>query len=275
VSDLTGIKIVLLEARMNSELSSLVQRQGGEPVSVPAVREATLSCAAEVGKLIDSLTAHTTDYVVFQTGVGVTTLLNEAENIGRRDELITALRQTKIVARGPKPTAVLSRNAIQVDVATALPFTTSELLAAMQSLEVENKTIAVLHYGERNTQLAEHLTSRGAILQELCLYEWQLPEDTTRLKTLIDELIGREFTAIAFTSQIQARHLLQLATESGKAAALREALLKDVVVASVGPTCTAALHALGITPQVEPENPKMGSMVVALTQYLKQHRQPG
>lgn len=273
MNDLDGIKVVLLEARMNSELSTLVRRHGGEPVSVPALREATLDCAAEVGRLTDSLVAGATDYVVFQTGVGVMTLLDEAEKLNRRDELIRALGKTKIVARGPKPTAVLSRNNIRIDVSTASPFTTSDLIAAMQPLELNRKTVAVLHYGERNAQLAESLTARGAILQELCLYEWQLPEDTSGLRRLIDEIINRDFNAIAFTSQIQARHLFQLATEAGKAETLRNALCNDVVVASVGPTCTSVLQSLGIAPHVEPENPKMGPMVLAIAGYFRTHRQ--
>ena len=139
----------------------------------------------------------------------------------------------------------------------------------MEPLEVAGKTIAVLHYGERNVELAEALTERGARLHELCLYEWFLPEDTARLEALIDELIEHKFTAIAFTSQIQARHLFLLAERLSKAARLREALNGAIIVVSVGPTCTAALTALGVTVHVEPEHPKMGPMILALAAYLE------
>ncbi|MEP7341749.1 MAG: uroporphyrinogen-III synthase [Acidobacteriota bacterium] len=273
MADLAGAKIVLLEARMNSELANLVRRHGGEPVSVPAVREVTKDNGAEVAALIDGLSSSAIGFIVFQTGVGVMTMLNEAEKLTRKEELIEALRQTTIIARGPKPTAVLSRNGLKPNVATKEPFTTSDLLEAMQPLELTNKTVAVLHYGERNAALAESLAARGAHLLELCLYEWFLPEDTTRLEQLIEEIIQQDFTAIAFTSQIQARHLFQLAEETGKAEALRKTLNERLVVASVGPTCTSVLQGLGIAVGVEPENPKMGPMVLALASYLDQYRE--
>ncbi len=132
-----------------------------------------------------------------------------------------------------------------------------------------NKTVAVLHYGERNAALAESLMTRGARLMELCLYEWFLPEDTGPLTQLIDEIIQQDFTAIAFTSQIQARHLFQLANEASKTDALRSVLNNHLVVASIGPTCTSVLQSLGVTVRVEPENPKMGPMVLALADYLQ------
>ena len=270
MADLAGAKIVLLEARMNSELANLVRRHGGEPISVPAVREVTLDCSEEVAALIDRLSSGAIDFIVFQTGVGVLTLLSEAEKLKRKEELIDALRQTTIIARGPKPTAVLSRNSLKPNVAAREPFTTADLIAALEPLELTNKNVAVLHYGERNAALAESLAARGARLQELCLYEWLLPEDTTRLRQLIDEIIHQDFTAIAFTSQIQARHLFQLAEAAGQAEALRNALNDGLVVASVGPTCTSVLQTLGVRVRVEPESPKMGPMVLALAGYLEQ-----
>src|SRR3989442_15197856 len=102
-------RLVLLEARMESELANLARRHGLDPVSVPALREETVDCANEVSALIDALARGGVDYVIFQTGVGVSTLLDEAEKLNRRDELTEALKRIQIVARGPKPTAVLAR----------------------------------------------------------------------------------------------------------------------------------------------------------------------
>jgi uroporphyrinogen-III synthase len=272
VADLRGAKVVLLEARMNSELGSLVRRHGGEPICVPAVREVTVddanSLGAEVDALIDDLKGGSIDLIIFQTGVGVMRLLDESDKHNRKGELLEALKHTTIVARGPKPTAVLARNGRTPDISVKEPFTTAELCSAIAPLDLAGKTVAVLHYGERNAALAEALIERGVKLRELCLYEWRLPEDIGPLKRLIDQIINEEFDAIAFTSQIQARHLFQLATEAGKEDELREAI-KKLIVASVGPTCTSVLRSLGIAPDVEPAHPKMGPMVLALADYLE------
>jgi uroporphyrinogen-III synthase len=275
MADLAGSKIVLLEARMNSELASLVRRHNGEPVSVPAVREVTVddavSVSAEVGALIDGLKFGSIDLIIFQTGVGVMRLLDEADKLNRKGELLEAVRQTTIVARGPKPTAVLARNGIKPDLSVPEPFTTSDLCSVLEPLDLVGKNVAVLHYGERNAALTQSLSSRGVRLRELCLYEWRLPEDIKPLKRLIDQIINKEFAAIAFTSQIQARHLFQLATETGTEEELRDALRKMIVV-SIGPTCTSVLQSLGIAPDVEPLHPKMGPMVLALAEHLEQQK---
>jgi uroporphyrinogen-III synthase len=273
VADLRGAKVVLLEARMNGELANLVRRHGGEPICVPAVREVTVddatSVRAEINALIDDLKGGSIGLLIFQTGVGVTRLLDESDKLNRKGELLAAVRQATIVARGPKPTAVLARNGLKPDISVDEPFTTAELCSAIEPLDLAGKTVAVLHYGERNAALAQALIERGAKLRELCLYEWRLPEEIGPLKRLIDQIINEEFDAIAFTSQIQARHLFQLATEAGREAELREAL-KKLTVASVGPTCTSVLRSLGVAPDVEPAHPKMGPMVLALAEYLEQ-----
>src|SRR5262249_45194820 len=169
-------------------------------------------CAEEVNALIDALSRGDVDYVIFQTGVGAATLLDEAEKLNRRDELIEALKRTQVVARGPKPTAVLSRCGLRPAVSAREPFTTDELIDAMRRVDISDKNVALIHYGEPNLSLYESLTYRGALLRELLIYEWRLPADTTRLIRLIDELIDCQYAAIAFTSQIQARHLFRLAT---------------------------------------------------------------
>lgn len=253
---------------MENELANLARRHGLDPVSVPALREDTVDCADEVNALIDALARGDVDYIIFQTGVGVTTLLDEAEKLNRRDELIEALRRTQVVARGPKPTAVLARCGLRPTISARDPFTTSELIDAMRAFELSDKNVALLHYGEPNLSLAESLTRRGARLREMLLYEWRLPADTTRLNRLIDELIDHQYAAIAFTSQIQARHLFQLAAGAGKETQLRAAL-KRIAVASIGPTCTAALSNLGVKPRIEPERPKMGPLILAVAQHCR------
>jgi uroporphyrinogen-III synthase len=264
-------KIVLLEARMENELANLARRHGLEPLSVPALREEPTDCADEVSSLIDALSRGGVDYIIFQTGAGAATLFDEAEKLNRRDELIEALKRTQIVARGPKPSAVLARCGLRPAIGARAPFTTAELIDATRLVDMADKNVALLHYGEPNLSLAESLSDRGARLRELLLYEWRLPADTTRLIRLIDELIDHQYTAIAFTSQIQARHLFHLATEAGKEDQLRAAL-EEIVVASIGPTCTAALSNLGLRPRVEPERPKMGPLILAVARLVQQPR---
>lgn len=261
-------RIALLEARMSGEMAELVRRNAGEPYGVPAVREVPLESRAEVSAFIDRLVSSQIDTVVFFTGVGVSALMREAEQLQRLPELLTALRAVRVVCRGPKPSAVLKKYEVPIALTAREPYTTNELLEVMEPLDLCEAQVAVVHYGERNEAFAQALSERGAHLDELCLYEWQLPADLQPLQALVREIIAGQVDAVVFTSQIQARHLFQVAEELGLRAQLSDALHTKTVVASVGPTCTAVLRTLNVEPHVEPEHPKMGHLVKALAQYL-------
>ena len=261
-------RVGLLEGRMSSELASLVRRHGGDPVLGPALREETMDAAAPVGGLIDALRAGEIEVVVFLTGVGATALFNAAEGIGRLPELLELLQGTTNVCRGQKPWMPLKRRGVPISVTVPDPYTTADVVSTLSTLRPAGRGFALLHYGERSDVLSDTLAGWGAKVRDLCLYEWRLPEDTGPLRSLIREIVAGEVDALAFTSQVQLRHLLQVAGEMGAEEALLAALPR-VVVAAVGPTCAAALEDAGIVPDIVPAHPKMGPMVVALMERLR------
>ena len=264
---LHGARVALLEARMSEEAASLVRQMGGVPYCVPAVRE--IPRLEQARPFIDALSRGDFSLAVFLTGASVSALLREAEQLGRLEATLGALRMTTIACRGPKPSAVMRHHNVPVHIAPREPYTTKELLEALAAVDVHGKAVALAHYGEPNELLAGTLRARGARLEELCLYEWVMPEDLEALETLVDELIDRHVDAVAFTNQIQCRHLFQVADALGRSEALADALNSHTVVAAVGPVCAAALNALGITPDVIPAHPKMGPMIAALAEYLE------
>ncbi|MFW6174568.1 MAG: uroporphyrinogen-III synthase [Chloroflexota bacterium] len=269
---LGGARVALLEARMSGQLSDLVRRHGGEPRSAPAVREVPRESRAEVAGLLNSLGRGGTDIVVFLTGAGVDALFSEADALGRATELWEKLGQITTVCRGPKPLAAMRRHGLLPSVRVQEPYTATETLDAMGRLPIQGATVGLIHYGERNGDLASALEARGARLKELCLYEWLLPEDTAPLFDMARTIIAGDVDAAAFTSRVQARHLFQVAAEQGRAEALAHALNNTVVTAAVGPTCAAALEEHGVKPHVTPDHPKMGHMVLALGERVSQLR---
>jgi uroporphyrinogen-III synthase len=272
IGELAGARVALLEARLEGELAELVRRHGGEVVSVPAVRQSPRDATQQIGPFIEGLAGDPGAVVVFLTGVGGAQLFAQAERLGRREELLRALRRATTVCRGPKPSAELRRQQVQISMSVREPYTTAQLLETLASLDLVRRWVGLVLYGERNATLAAALTTRGAALQELQLYEWTLPADLEPLRTLVQDLIAGRFDAIAFTSQIQARHLFQVAAESGNVAELARALNECTVVASVGPTCSEALRSYGVRPHVEPARPKMRPMVIALADHLATRR---
>lgn len=261
-------RIAVLEARMSDEMADLIRRNGGTAWSVPAVRETVINASEPVAAFIDRLIAGDVALVIFFTGVGVKALLQEADQLGRRDELVAALRGATVICRGPKPSAVLRKESIPIAASAPEPYTTTELLEVLKPFDVAGRTIGVVHYGERNEQISQFLLNHGAVLEELSLYEWQLPADTSRLRTLVHELIAGNVDAVIFTSQIQVRHLFAIAAELDCTSALTAALNDRTIVASIGPTCTGVLEGYGVTPHVIPEHPKMGHLIKSLAEHM-------
>ena len=264
---LGGARIALLEARMESELASLVRRHGGEPVCVPAMREVERDFGAEAASAIDAV-ARGGAVVVLATGVGLHRWLTVADARGRGVELRDALSRSTLVCRGPKPVAVLKREGLPAHVRAPAPHTTQELIEALAGVDLHDRDAVFVHDGGGSPVVPAALAARGARVFEVRPYEWALPQDVRPLQALVATLVGGGVDALAITTQVQAHHLFAVADAIGDRAALTGALRDRVVVAAVGPTCARTLEALGTPPHVVPEPSKMGALVLALASHF-------
>jgi uroporphyrinogen-III synthase len=265
---LHGARIGLLEARLSSELAALVRREGGDPVCAPAVVEAPLDVAASIPALVDDIRLGRVAVTVALTGAGVKEMFRQAETVGRLLPLADALRATTTVCRGPKPAAVLREHGIPVHASAGAPYTTAELLAELADPLVRDRGVLLIHDGGGNPALADALRLRGARVTEVHTYAWRLPDDVAPLESLIARTIDGSIDALAFTSQVQVRHLFAIAERGGRADALRRALRDRTLVASIGPSCTAALRQHGVSPHVTATPPKMRPLVTAIGRAL-------
>lgn len=267
---LNGKTIAYVEARMQSEMGALVERHGGVPLAAPVLQEVYNTDTPEVSGLIDDICGGRIDVAVLQTGVGTRALFGAADELGRGQELLDALAGVTVIARSPKPAAVLRRNKVRIDLMPPEPFTSEDLIASLADTDLAGKTVAVQAYGGPNNLLTRTLRDRGASVSEVSLYGWGLPDDVGPVRDLIGRLEAREVDAVAFTSQPQVGNLLAIAAMSGKEGGLRRSLnSEDVVVASVGPVCTRKLQQNGLKVDVEPDHPHMGNLVLALAEHFQ------
>jgi uroporphyrinogen-III synthase len=261
---LRGVRVALLEARMQGELASLVRRHGGEPLCVPAMREVERDCAEDVTRAYGALLGGNA-VLVLTTGVGLERFLTVAAAIGLGNELRSELPSATIVCRGPKPVAVLKRERLPVHVRAEAPHTTNELLLALDSVEAAGRDVVFVHDGGGSREVVVALARRGARVVEVQPYVWALPEDIGPLRALVETIVKGEVDAVAFTTQAQARHLFALADAMGVRESMVRALRERIVVVAVGPTSAKTLGQLGAPPHVVPEQPKMGAMIIALS----------
>jgi uroporphyrinogen-III synthase len=266
-------RVALLEARMSQELARLVEKHGGEPVCIPALEERHELDGPTAEKLVVALTERKYDLVIFMTGVAVSLLFEVAEQVGRRAELVTGLRQVTTLCRGPKPTAALRGFGVTPTIIAREAFTSAEVIDAMTGIEVKGSRVLLFHYGERSESIAETLMARQAVVDEQWLYRWRLPDDTTALEGLVAEIVRGNIDALAVTCQVQFRHLYQVAQRLGLEQDLVRTLNQRMAVGAVGPTCRAVLETYGVDVDVIPDHPKMGPLIVSLMRHLE-HREP-
>jgi len=263
---LSGRTVALLESRQADEMAAMVERLGAVAVRAPAVQERPVPY--DIGPLLDRIAAQRYSLAVALTGAGVNALFASASECGRGEALRAGLAAMTIACRGPKPLDALKRQGLVPRVVTVKPHTTRELLEALETIDLDRMPVMLLHYGERDTPFSAALAARGAIVDDVCLYEWVLPENLTPLESVVGSLIGRKIDALLVTSQIQFRFLMDVARTLGQSEALVRALNEDVVVGAVGPVCASAIRAGGVVPDVLPASPNSISLVSALADYF-------
>lgn len=267
---LNGKTIAYVEARMRSEMGSLIQRNGGVPYSAPVLQEIYLKDSPDVRRLVQDVCSGAVNVMVLLTGVGTRALIETAAAMDRQEEFLGALDQLTVIARSPKPARVLRQHKIHVDVMPPEPYTSEDLLNAVADIDLKGRELAVQAYGSPNGFLTQGLSDLGANVREVTLYTWGLPEDLTPVLKLIDDLKRGAIDAVAFTSQPQPGNLIAIAAQAGAEESLRRRLNgPDVVVASVGPVCTRGVSKAGINVDVEPDHPHMGNLVQALARHFE------
>ena len=261
---LAGLRVLCLESRRAQEMAKLIANYGGEAIVAPSMQEVTLEDNPEALNFARKLAEGGFEIVIFLTGVGTRALARLVEAQDLRQKFVDALRRVKVVARGPKPMAVLAELGVPVSVAVPEPNTWRELLAALDarkdSIPLPGSRVAVQEYGATNVELLAGLKERGAIVTRVPVYEWALPADTGPLRDSVQAIVNGRIDLAFFTTSVQVQHLLRIAADMQVEESLRGAF-RRIVVGSIGPMTSQALRQNGLPVDFEPEHPKMGFLV--------------
>jgi uroporphyrinogen-III synthase len=259
-----GLRVLALESRRATELAALIRTYGGQPLIAPALREVPLETNAAALDFAAGILLGEYDIVIFLTGGGVRALVDIVGRVYPADEFLEALSRTKIVARGPKPSAVLRELNVPIWVTAPEPNTWREMLTAMDARAAEQSLaaarVAVQEYGVSNDDLIEALHARGASTTRVPVYRWALPEDIGPLKEAVTAISARTVDVILLASGVQIAHLLCVAGMMGQQADVRRGL-STMAIASIGPTTSEELRRQNLQPDLEASHPKLGFLV--------------
>jgi uroporphyrinogen-III synthase len=257
----SGLTVAAFENRMAAEMTGLIERYGGRPMVTPAMREVPLEDNREALQFGERLLADQVDVLILMTGVGLETLIGVLKTRYPLESITAALGRITLIARGPKPTAVLKALGLKPTFTVPEPNTWRDLLHTLDTNSpVLGLRVALQEYGASNAELLEELRERGATLSRVPVYRWALPENLDRLRDALGNIMAGQVDVLLITNAAQVDHVMQVLTKDGGVDKFKQAV-KRMAVASVGPTASERLRHYGWPVDIEPSHPKMGTLV--------------
>jgi uroporphyrinogen-III synthase len=257
IAPLAGFTVAVTAERRRDEIAALLHRRGARVVTGSAISIVPLADDQALHAATAACVALAPDLVVATTGFGFRGWLEAAEGWGLGDELRSALRNARLVARGPKPCGAIRAAGLTEEWA-AHTESCDEVLARLLADGVAGRRIAVQEHGEPQAEFTAALREAGATVVDVPVYRWTLPADTAPARRLVDQLITGQIDAVTFTSAPAVKAFLQIA-----GAAERQVLdrFRDgVLAACVGPVTAGPLVERGV-PVVVPPRFRLGALV--------------
>jgi len=247
---LAGRTIAVPESREIEVFAALLERRGARVIRCPLIAIRDAPDPAPVLDWSRRLAAGALDDLVLLTGEGLRRILAciERHEPALRPQFVATLGAVRKITRGPKPAKVLRELGMKPEIAAGQA-TTDGVIASLRELDLRGRRVGVQLYGtEPNRPLIDFLQGAGAIVATVSPYVYADAADEKAVRSLLDQLLGGEVDAIAFTSSGQIERLIALASEEGARAALANTL-----VAAIGPVVADRLRRHGIAARLMPE----------------------
>lgn len=244
-------------------------RLGAEVILGPTIATVRIPDPDLLRRRTEEINADPPDVVIANTGTGMRTWVEAADQWGLGDDLRRTLGRAELVSRGPKATGALS----SAGLAPAWRSPTEQLgevVDHLRSAGVAGKRVAFQLHGDDGAAVVEALRDAGAEVVTIPVYVWQRPPHPEAALDLIERTCRGEIDAMTFTAGPQIEGLFDLAGEDRREPLLNALNDGSVVVGCIGPVCARAAAGAGIAQAVVPASWRLGSLVKAVAEALTQ-----
>ena len=270
VEPLAGYTVGITPARRRVEFAAALERRGAKVISAPAIRIVPLADDSSLREATERCLRDPLDIVIATTGIGFRGWVEAADAWGIGEELVKAIGQATVLARGPKARGALRAAGLR-ETWSPESESSSEVLEYLIGGDLDGKRVVVQLHGEPLPDVVETLRMAGAEVIEVPVYRWVPPEDTGPLDRLVQAVRVGAVDAVAFTSAPAAASFLQAARDQLSADAVRTALSGPVVPACVGPVTSGPLLAEGIS-VIQPVRARLGALVREIVEQVPLRR---
>lgn len=242
---LYGRRVVVTRARAQaSGLAATLRGLGADVVELPAIR---IEPRIESGAVRGAVAAIGEYSLVCLTSPNGVRLLFKA--LGEAGLDARAFAGAVIAAIGPGTARALRRHGIRADIVPER-FVAEALVEALEGVDVAGKRVLIARAAEAREVLPEALRARGAIVDDVALYE------TVREKpdpAAVEAAQGADY--VTFTSASTATNLVE---------ALGDRFPPRARVVSIGPVTSDAARAAGLSVDVEADQHDVDGLLAAL-----------
>lgn len=271
IEPLAGYTVGITAARRREEFAAALERRGAKVISAPAIRIVPLADDSELLAATRRCLETPLDIVIATTGIGFRGWVEAADVWGLAEDLIKAIGEATILARGPKARGAIRAAGLHETWSPESESSSEVLEYLIADGDLGGKRIAVQLHGEPLPDVVQTLRLAGAEVIEVPVYRWVLPEDTTPLRRLIEAVRATAVDAVAFTSAPAAASFLRAAREQGCDDAVSAALRGPVVPACVGPVTAGPFQKEGI-PVIQPARARLGALVREIVEQVPLRR---
>lgn len=267
--DLTGRTVGVTADRRGEDQALMFGRLGAEVLLGPTIATIRIPDPELLRRRTEELTTNPPDFLVANTGMGMRTWLEAADEWGLGDGLRRALGQARLASRGPKATGALSSMGL-TPWWRSRSEQLSEVVDHLRAEGLAGRRVGFQLHGDDGADVVARLEEAGAAVVTVPVYAWKAPPEPAAAFRLIDRICQGEVDAVTFTAGPQIRGMLALAAQADQ----REKLLNTlnhggVVVGCIGPVCARAAADGGIRgPVVVPANWRLGSLVKTVAEAL-------
>jgi uroporphyrinogen III methyltransferase/synthase len=252
---LSGKRVLVTRTRQQaSELSRLLAGAGAEPVELPSLEIARIADDREVARCVDALRTSGYGWAIFTSANGVGIFFDE---LASRRLDARAFGRTQIAAIGAGTAAALTRQGVRADLVPQ-EYVAESLADVLAARPLRGVRVLLPRASGARDVLIDALMKRGAIVDELILYEARVPAvpDAEALR----RLRAGEIDIATFASSSSVRNLIAML--DGDIAPLRA-----LTIAAIGPITAQSLRDARLDAHVMPERHTIEDLVASLVSH--------
>jgi uroporphyrinogen III methyltransferase/synthase len=261
VKPLFGKRILVTRPRdQAAELVERLEAEGAETIVAPMIR---IAPPEDYGPLDDACArAAMFNWIVFTSANAVDAFL-ERLLAGPQD--LRALKDVKLCAVGPRTAERLARAGLKVDLMPAEYRAEAVLHAMAEAGDVAGGAVLLPHADIGREIIADQLRKQGAAVTSVVAYR-TMAEDPEREggPDVYRMLLERSIDVVTFTSASAVRSFVRVLGAESAAY-----LLRNIVVASIGPLTVEAASQCNVATTIMPAEYTIAALVGAIVQYFE------